>query len=307
MKVIQIAGQNVTLQKLERSELKGVYVDAWVTYNFYKGEFGGHSFILLESKKEELLKPLQYKKVASILEDALSLPIIFEFKKLETYQRNRFVERGVYFVVSAKYVFLPFLLLNAKRGDNKRSGELTPASQYLLLSQLQSSNINNLTIKDIEEITPYKYVTLTRAIRVLEELELCEVIIGDDRKKRVNFADSKELWEKAQPYLINPISKVVYCSKTDAAIVSSYNALSHYSNLNPDNVAYFAIYDKEYKAFESKAEWINDYEGDIKIEVWKYPPITEKYVDKLSLYLTLKEDKDPRVEKELKNMIDRLW
>ena len=307
MKEIQIAGQNIILQKLERAELKGVSVDSWVTYNFYKGEFSGDSFILLESKVDRSLKPLQYKRVDSIIEKALSLPVFFEFEKLETYQRNRFVERGVYFVVSGKYVFLPFLLLNAKEGKSEISSELTPVSQYILLSQIQYNNMENLTIREIEKITPYKYVTLTRAIRVLEELELCEVIVGNDRAKRVHFAGSKELWERAEPYLIDPISKVVYCSKTKANIVCSYNALSHFSNLNPDDTDYFAIYEKEYKEFESSSEGVNNYEGDIKIEVWKYPPISDDFVDKLSLYLTLKEDKDPRVEKELKIMISKLW
>ncbi len=307
MKVIQIAGQNITLERLGLSDIKGVYVDAWVTYNFYKGEFSGSSFILLESKKKELLKPLQYKKCASILEDTLSLPIVFEFEQLETYQRNRFIERGVYFVVSGKYVFLPFLLLNAKKGNYKISNELTPVSQYLLLSQIQNNNINALSIKEIEGITPYRYVTLTRAIRVLEKLELCEIIVGGDRVKRVYFVDSKDLWIKAQAYFINPISKVIYCSKSDDAIVCSYNALSHYSNLNPDDAIYFAIYEKEYQAFVKNAQGINDFDGDIKIEVWKYPPLGVKFVDKLSLYLTLKEDKDPRVEKEIKNMIDKIW
>jgi len=52
---------------------------------------------------------------------------------------------------------------------------------------------------------------------------------------------------------------------------------------------------------------LNRIEGNIKIEVWKYLPISKDgFVDKLSLYLTLKEDKDPRIEKELELMIDKL-
>ena len=45
-----------------------------------------------------------------------------------------------------------------------------------------------------------------------------------------------------------------------------------------------------------------------RIEIWKYPPIPmeEEFVDKLSLYLTLKDDVDPRVEKELEIMINKM-
>ena len=44
--------------------------------------------------------------------------------------------------------------------------------------------------------------------------------------------------------------------------------------------------------------------------MWKYPPVIEKedgFVDRLSLVLSLREDDDPRVEKEIELMTDRLW
>ena len=32
-----------------------------------------------------------------------------------------------------------------------------------------------------------------------------------------------------------------------------------------------------------------------------------EYVDRLSLYLSLRDDNDPRVEKELENIINEIW
>ena len=307
MKYIIITGQIVELIKLDRSDLKGVYVDAMLRFDFYRGQFGEHSFVLLKSRKDEILKPLHYKQIADNLGKVFQRPILFEFDKLETYRRNRFIERGVHFIVSDKYVFLPFLIINAKNADRIANNKLTPVAQYVLLSQIQHGKLDNLTIKEIEKITPYKYVTLTRAIRVLEELGLCNTIIKDDRTKHLQFAKSKELWNSAQDYFINPIAKVVYCNETNANIICSYNALSHYTNLNPDNKQHLVIYEKEYKDFERNSKGVNDYDGVITIEVWKYPPIDDKYVDKLSLYLTLNKEKDPRVENELEKMISELW
>jgi len=49
------------------------------------------------------------------------------------------------------------------------------------------------------------------------------------------------------------------------------------------------------------------------IETWKYPPITpakfdSDWVDRLSLALTLQDDPDPRVEKEVERLInDTPW
>ena len=53
---------------------------------------------------------------------------------------------------------------------------------------------------------------------------------------------------------------------------------------------------------------LNKMDGHIKIEVWEYPPIgLKKVVDKLSLFMTLKNDSDARVENELEIMINELW
>jgi hypothetical protein len=43
------------------------------------------------------------------------------------------------------------------------------------------------------------------------------------------------------------------------------------------------------------------------LEVWNYPSLSQDYADPISLYLTLKDEKDPRVEKELELMISKIW
>ena len=307
MKTLTIAGQKILLSPLENKDLKGVYIDALVRFNFYGGELNEHSFMLLEHKKSENLRPLQYKQIASKIGKIVSMPILFEFERLESYQRNRFIKQGVHFVVSDKYVFLPFLVINANESTPIQVDKLTPVAQYILLRQIQRDEFNGASLKDIERLTPYKYVTLTRAIRILEELGLCEVTIGNDKIKTLQFSSPQELWESAEEYLINPVSKVVYCSKAYGGVICSYNALSYYTNLNPDNIEHFAIYEKEYKEWSKGCEDINNYEGPIEVEVWRYPPIEDKYVDRLSLFITLKDDKDPRVEKEIETLIEELW
>lgn len=49
--------------------------------------------------------------------------------------------------------------------------------------------------------------------------------------------------------------------------------------------------------------------GDIIVEVWRYDPAliaTDRYVDKLSLYLAMRNSGDERIQKELETMIDNL-
>lgn len=311
MEKILVAGQELELFPMDNSHMKGVFIDAVLMYDFYETAFNGESFCLLVQKKEGNSTPLSYKLMADRLEKIISMPIVFLFDKLEFYQRNRLIERGVFFIVSDKYAYLPYLIVNAKETAQKNEKSLTAATQYLLFFHLQEKNLQGLTLKDIEESTPYKYVTISRAVAGLEQFRLCHTEKDERKNKRIFFEEKLQLWEAARQYLINPIQKVVYCDglKSGKYAVCGENALAHYTNLNPASQKMYAIEenmfrkDKALKNFEG----LNDIEGDVKIEVWKYPPMGDGFVDKLSLYLTLKDDKDPRIEKELEKMMKKLW
>ena len=312
-----VAGQSILLRPLEKVELKGIYADAKVNFDFYETDFQKTQFLLLKPKKEGKLPPLQYRNIAGRINGIKGLPCVFLFDNLAAYERNRLIERGVYFIVSDKYVYLPFLLINAKPNAEVKTDVLLPAAQYILLYHLQAQSLKGCGLSQLEEILPYKYVTLSRAVRQLEVLNLCEIIIDDTRQKRLCFAKNKtklELWKKAIVYMQSPI-KYVYYPDThfyDNA-VCGINALSLYSHLNPDEQPSFAISEVNFKILkkQNKLQNLNQIEGNVKLEIWKYPPIInnikQPVVDRLSLYLTLKNDPDARVEKELEQMMNELW
>ena len=193
--------------------------------------------------------------------------------------------------------------------DKKPVHMLTPVAQYLLLYHLQVASLTNKTARELEQITPFLYTTLTRAINVLVELNLCEIKLDEARFKHLIFIDDKQsLWELAKQYLINPISNVSYTDKLTIDYVwpiAGINALSHYSMLNPEQMQTYALTDAEAKQLQtSGAVDFNPIDGAYRLEKWLYPPIAKDgYVDRLSLALTLKEDDDPRVEKEVKHII----
>ena len=88
---------------------------------------------------------------------------------------------------------------------------------------------------------------------------------------------------------------------------SGINALSHYSHLNPEEYETVAIWEKSFNLVDGQ---YNEIEGLYKIEIWKYPtsmPNQENgFVNKLSLFLSMKNEPDPRIEKELEIMIEEM-
>ncbi|MFR9543757.1 MAG: hypothetical protein SNH27_17145, partial [Rikenellaceae bacterium] len=96
MENINVAGQNIGLKKLGKSDLAGVFVDAILRFAFYMAVGMNLSFYLLEAKKQGRLTPLQYKQLSIRLMAVLAIPIVFKFDKLEAYERNRLIAMGVF-------------------------------------------------------------------------------------------------------------------------------------------------------------------------------------------------------------------
>ena len=309
---IEIDGKKLLLEEISKEAVrKAVRIpDVWIHYALHKTEYMGESMIIMESIVENNFTPMRLKHLSDAVSEAYGVPAVMYFKRLEYYQRQRLRERGLYFIIGNTYVSLPSLIINGKMVDKKPVHVLTPVAQYLLLYHLQVASLTNKTARELEQITPFLYTTLTRAINVLVELHLCEIKLDEARFKHLIFIDDKQaLWEQAKPYLINPISNVSYTDELTIDHVwpiAGINALSHYSMLNPEQMQTYALTEAEAKQLQtSGAVDFNPIDGAYRLEKWLYPPIAKDgYVDRLSLALTLKEDDDPRVEKEVKHIIE---
>ena len=308
-----VAGKALDLSLMKKEELKGIPVDTKLQFQFYRAIFNGYEFCLLKAKKEESHASTDCLSLAKRLESMVNLPIVFLFQGLQFIERNRLIDRGVYFIVSDKYAYLPFLVINTRETNQKKAEELTAVAQYILLYHLQVEGLEGASMSELEKKLPYTYVTVSRAFKTLGDLKLCEVSMDENRTKRLHFEEStKELWEHILPYLKNPVNRILYCDVIADRVSITYGgitALSHYTHLNPDETETYVVDTKQYRKLQVSGALknLNEAEGNIRLEVWSYPPLSLDYVDPISLYLTLKEDRDPRVEKELELMINKLW
>ena len=313
-KTITIAGKDYLLESIDSYALRQVWVEARTAFRFYFCTFKGAEYIMLEPKSTQRLTPRKLRLTAQRLNAIMGKDVIFVFDRLPYVERNRLIEQDVYFVVSGKYAFLPNLLIASRETEPIKGEKLTAAAQWLLLAYLQGVDLNHKTIKEVEKISPYQYVTLTRAFRLLEELNLCVMETDPNRFKHVIFnTDKRVLHEQAKTLFIHPVKQRLYCDEVRDQRrykLAGISALSHYSALNPDSTTTIALTTEQWKnRNESDFLNVNSFEGDCCIEIWQYPPIptNEQYVDKLSLALSLQDDLDPRVEKEVELVIEQLW
>lgn len=302
--IISIIGVSAELVTIERSKLKGLNADMLLRFLYYTANFKGQDLCVIQAKnRDESITPSQYKRITQQIEAVVGMPVAVLLDSLAYYERERLINQGVYFIISDKYAFLPSLIVNTRARKVKKTTKLVPAAQYILLYYLLFEK-KEFTIKELERATPYNYVALARAVSNLEDCKLCYSKTDLTRTKYIRFGDSRrELWEKSQKYLTSPVKKVVYFDLMPQGefCVSGINALSHYSHLNTEPYETWAIWEKY---FSIEGGQYNEIEGAYKIEVWNYPTFMpfhpeNKIVDKLSLYLSMKDDPDSRIEKEM--------
>jgi len=317
-KDISILGRPIQLHERSKAQMKGISIGDSLTYKFYDGEFHGMPLLFAEPKGK-VAAPRSLAITASNLSSLLDLPTVFLLPACPAYERQRLVDKDVYFVISDKYVHLPMLLANERIRRTKPAKVLTPVAQYLLLYHLQVESLEGLAARDMENKVPYSYASITLGITCFEDLGLCHKIPDGSKRKVIHFDKTgKELWEQVQSFLINPIAARIFCDDLlteEHFPTCGINALAHYTKLNPDPERIIMMTTKQFRDFKTSGVIVrpNEFDGNIIIEAWKYPPVTSmgsetEWVDRLSLAISLREDSDPRVEGEVEHLInDTQW
>lgn len=309
--VISIIGIKTQLVSIQRNKLRGLNADLLLRYSYFTATFNNQPLCVIRANnKKDSTTPLQHKRIIKQIETVVGMSVAVLLDSITYYERERLINQGVYFIISDKYAFLPSLIVNTRARKMKKSTKLLPAAQYFLFYYLLSDK-EEFTIKGLEKIMPYNYLALARAVTNLEDCNLCYTKTDHTRTKYISFEGSKRtLWEKSQKYLSSPVKKVVYCDSISEEnfSIGGVNALSQYSHLNPEKCGTLSVWEKYFTMNDGQ---YNEMEGFYRIEVWKYPtsiPFNpkRKVVDKLSLYLSMKDDPDSRIEKELEIMIEEM-
>lgn len=313
---LNIIGQRIQLVKRSADELSGLNMGEKLSYDFYNGTFRDADLLFVKPKGANPT-PRKCAIISERLAQLFGMPVVFILAPAMTYERQRLMEKGVYFVMSEKYANLPMLVAMEKVASRKIPTRLTPVAQYLLLYHLQVKSIEGKSTKSIASLMPYSYESVSLGLTCLSDLDLCVKVALDTRSKAIKFKHSgKELWEAAKKYVVNPVDRRVYCDalSTERKFpVCGINALAYYTSLNPDAEQWVMMTGKEFKEMDSDGSVINpnEFDGNIIIEIWKYPPVcgnddSERYVDRLSLALSLSHDEDPRVEEEVEQLIKQM-
>ena len=121
--------------------------------------------------------------------------------------------------------------------------------------------------------------------------------------------------QSGTPLLRSPVNKRLFIHRTEvraAGLRAGLSALAQYSMLASPAYATYALTREDWKSLRQKHKSITvptrDSDTD-EIEIWSYPPALfadRDVVDPLSLYLSLKDDRNERIEASLEEMMRKL-
>lgn len=275
---------------------------------------GGVECVLIEADERNFSLPTFRKQMAKLPGQPEHL--VFCFKHLESRQRKALIEAQIPFIVPGIQVYLPFLgvVLQERMKSAKAAPEkLSPGAQLILLYLIYSPDVQPIRKIDLAKQLKLSAMNVTRAMQELEVLELVTVEKAGRSDYVSAVASGKSLYEKALPYMIDPVQKRIYIQKSDVLSelpVAGEYALAALSMLNGPQIEYKAISRKKYKELDGIEEidpaWTNSLDY-IQLELWKYDPhplAAYHAVDVTSLALSLRKNRDERVEQAVEEMME---
>jgi DNA-binding transcriptional ArsR family regulator len=301
------------------------------TFNLYRIDLFNTEIILAELKNGDELSIQQTEKQVQQIKKLLNHKVVIVLENVQAFNRKRLIEKGINFIVPGKQLYMPDLLIDLRENfvhpkTRQKNETLLPSAQFLLIYHIihryQKWKLEEHPFKEIAQKLGYTPMAITNAIDNLKYHELIDV--EGEKEKFVRFRNERnELWNIAyqQNLLVNPVIKTVYVDEKPKELFllqSNAFALPEYTDLNTSRQEYFAIEKTVFYGLQKSNVLVNpnEYEGMYALEVWKYNPLTlvdelpndMAVVDPLSLYLSVKNSRDERIEMALDQILKKyIW
>jgi len=316
--LMEVTGTKITIEPMNEGDLSYFYIRQ---YDLYRLNIGNAQFSAAFLLQEDEFTPAQFIKHMQKLPYMELERTCVVAQSLPSYVRKRLIEKGISFVIPYVQMYLPLLgmALRSRYSGKKVSTveRLSPATQVVLISWLIGKIQNLITPLELSKHLFYSAMSMSRALDELETTQIAQA--GKQGRERfVSFPeDKKNTWEEALLRLRNPISKKVRVHEYDVnkknVLLAGITALSTRSMISEPKQAEYALSRDSWKTMVKKGieEIPVNEPGTCVLQIWCYDPKVlevKGHVDPFSLYLSLYDEVDERIEMALEEMMEQfLW
>jgi len=253
------------------------------------------------------------KKHIQRIQSEWAYPVVLELQQLSRQRKETLVKEKIPFVVHKKQLYLPFMgAVLQEKYDNAKKPDveiLAPSAQLLLFLFIYGKN-EPLYLSKAQDRLEFTLMTVSRAAVQLVEAVLLETHKDGVQKVLTSQLTPKELFEKAKPFLLNPVRRKIYINKADLQkdyFLAGESALSEKSMLNMPSIEVYGTSKVPKNTAETQ---LVDSETQRELELWRYAPTklsSDNCVDVLSLVVTLQDIRDERVEMCIEEILNEMW
>lgn len=294
-------------------------------YELYGIRVGNRHFLGIVAREPGELQPSRFAKHLGRLQEEGKQS--FEdycliAGELPAYVRQRLVERQIPFAVPGRQLNWPALgaAVQEARGGRRRGapavGErVMPATQVAILHALNAGRMATpLTPKALAARLGYTPMSMSRVLDEIEARKLGQVVRAG-RERLLEFPeDHKSLWEKALDLLRSPVRETVRVWQRDLpankVLRAGETALASHSLLAEPTEPVVAVGRYTWKPLAKELQILPiPEEGSCRAQVWRYDPgllAKGNKVDPFSLYLSLRDEHDERVQIALEEMMEKV-
>lgn len=301
-----IFGIPIRYEKWEKESSLPLYITG--SYDFQVAIIDTQKCIMLTVKEELATLPALKKHIKKI-QEVDNLPVVFMLPTVSSHRRKSLIENKISFVTD-KQIYLPFIgtLLVEENEPVKKVEKFMFSTQQLVLLYLYSGK-QRLYMAEATERLPFTAMTLSRAVKQLEAVDLFAVT-KDGVNKVIEAKNSRlELFEKLKGYFSSPVRAIGYLEKknlTDDMVIAGESALAEKTMLNHGRVETYAVY---HKLIDKKLlmDELIDPDTQVRLEIWEYDPkqfANGNTADSLSVVLSLKENEDERIEEAIGELLE---
>jgi len=282
------------------------------TYSFEEGALLGTDCLFAFVKDGAQIKPSTYKAHDTFLSGKVDRPVVFVIPELDAVRRKRLIDYRVSFIVIGNQMYLPGVGVDLREHyrKQKRSPEdkdhLTASAQQILILFLNQPTCPSST-KSVAEALGISPKTAGRAFSQLESPGHIQTFRDTYGLPNLSVSPAvRETWEHFLPRLRSPVLRREFIeldSTRQDRLGAGLSALAAQTMLAEPKTPVIA----SRKPIEA-VPGLDGEPGSVAVEIWRYEPrgtvYDSAYVDPFSLYLSLKDDPDERVQAALRELME---
>lgn len=313
--LLETLGTNVSPKNWQPSRRLPLFLRDGYTY--YEAEILGADCLLMADREPNRSAATVRKHVEQV-RGKWDGDIIYVRQKANSDERRRLIEQKIPFIVPGNQMYLPFLGIDFRehfRRLHEKGEVFSPASQAAILLLLTDKQPKSYTTQELADRLGYSKMTASRSLNELKAKDIGAVSLEGRQRLLTLGDDRRTLWERALPMLSSPVKHRQYIRpprNRRIEIKAGLTALAHYSMLAAPPVPVVAVTSEQWSSIDDDANVAPAEPNDPKateVEVWSYDPALfaeDQVVDRLSLFLSLKDNEDERVESALDEMMEAM-